>query len=145
MFYILAYDPGKTTGWAQFTDEPFTFKSGEVSFQEIGEQLDRLGGADLPIGKTAVVVENFTVTRATSMNHQAPWSLEVIGLLRYFALRNDLPFILQRPSNVKGLITDEVLRKAGVWDKGHPHARDALRHGLYYLMTELGKGKEFLR
>lgn len=76
---------------------------------------------------------------------QQPWSLECIGLIRYFASHYQIPFHLQAPSQAKSLITNDVIKRAGLHVPGQPHAMDATRHALFYLTTKQRVLQECLR
>jgi hypothetical protein len=46
-----------------------------------------------------------------------------------------IPIVYQTASQAKGIITDERLRKWGLWHRGSAHVRDAHRHLCLYLRT----------
>lgn len=89
------------------------------------------------------VIERFKMNSKVSPQ---PWSLETIGLVRYFAARYQTPLHLQGPSEVKNLIKNDVIQRADLWipSKGG-HQMDAVRHALYYLIIEKGLLKECLK
>jgi len=138
---ILAIDPGLATGIAVVTQ-----KNGNLSIWSARE-LDPiktgayaqamlsdpfvLGASDLEI-----VIERFTITAATAKNSQAPWSLEVIGMIKWL-VHDELNWdpdtiIMQGPAEAKRLITNDILKKHGLWHKGgQGHANDAIRHAVY--------------
>ena len=82
-----------------------------------------------------IVCERFIITAQTGKLSQAPWSLEQIGALRFFAHRLGIPFELQSAADAKRFATEDKLRRAA-WarPKGAGHARDAQRHLLVYLV-----------
>lgn len=89
-------------------------------------------------GPTVVVCERFIINVNTVGNSQAPWSLELIGVSRYLAAKHDCAFVLQTPADAKNFMKDERVKKLGWWQKGKPHANDALRHlGLYVFTHKL--------
>ncbi len=81
-----------------------------------------------------VVVERFTITTETGKKSQAPFSLELIGSIKYICRVNGAPVpVLQTPVDAKSFAPNPRLRALGLWHKGgHGHALDALRHGLLY-------------
>jgi len=87
--------------------------------------------------EAAIVCERFTITVKTAQNSQAPWSLEVIGMLRWLLWKHwhvdpEDVLILQQPADAKRLVNNDLLRRIGLWHRGgEGHANDALRHGVY--------------
>lgn len=80
--------------------------------------------------RVAVVGERFIINQATVTNTQAPWSLEVIGAVRYMCVKYGCgELVLQNPSDAKKLVTNDIIKKLGWWTKGTAgHDKDALRH-----------------
>jgi hypothetical protein len=78
----------------------------------------------------SVVGERFIINAATATNTQAPWSLEVLGAVRYMCVKYGCgELALQNPSDAKKLISNEIIRKLGWWVPGTKgHDKDALRH-----------------
>lgn len=148
---IIGIDPGLTTGLVSFTvveDEIACIESYELDYRGVGSYLSTaLHQGDL------VACESFTITLATAKKSQAPWSLEVIGIVRYMCSRYQLEPRLSAPVTNKGLISDGVLKRAGLYDFYDPmtgkkpasnHIRDAARAALYLTITELGLMKHVL-
>ena len=82
-----------------------------------------------------VACESFRITAHTAKLSPAPWSLEIIGALRWLCHRNGIGFTLQTPGDAKRFATDTKLDKLG-WARppGAGHARDAQRHLLLFLV-----------
>lgn len=134
---IVAWDPGLVTGvciWENDDVEGF-----QCTFRQVGDLLLALSAPDVMQKDAVVVCESFTINNQTARNSQAPWSLEVIGLIRYFSMVQHLEIFFQQPSAAKRLITDDVIKRAGLWKKGAPHQMDATRHMMLYDITS-GKG-----
>lgn len=81
-----------------------------------------------------VVLERFTITAETGKKSQAPFSLELIGSLKYICRVNGAAKpVLQTPSDAKNFAPNPRLKALGLWHKGgHGHALDALRHAVLY-------------
>ena len=47
---------------------------------------------------------------------------------------NNIPTHKQMASTAKTFATDKKLREWGFWERGMRHARDAIRHGCYFLL-----------
>lgn len=139
---VLAVDPGLLSGVAIFdfiTPETLTLSySGELPWNELGELAER----EIAAHKTsmAVVCERFTITAKTAQNSQAPWSLECIGMLQWLAYKHDAgDFTLQAVNEAKNMFPNDRLKTLDYWHRGgEGHARDAIRHGLLYSLTQLG-------
>lgn len=48
--------------------------------------------------------------------------------------------VMQSPSNAKTTMTDDRLRRLGLWLPGQPHARDATRHLVLYMRRRKERG-----
>lgn len=81
-----------------------------------------------------VVVERFTITAETGKKSQAPFSLELIGSIKYICRVNGAPKpVLQMPVDAKNFAPNPRLKALGLWHRGgHGHAMDALRHAVLY-------------
>lgn len=133
MTRIVGIDPGLVTGLVSFNvdeDQIHCLESYELSFMGVGHYL-----ASRLTKETVVVCEAFLITAQTAKNSPAPWSLETIGLARYFAELNGCQFKLYPPAFHKRLITKEALQKAGLYVSGE-HARDAASVALYNILVE---------
>lgn len=151
MLHIYSFDPGETTGWCHISihedGEVGVFNCGETDHLGIGNMLFDNQALKHVLSKkeieTVFVIEKFIMNSKIT---QSPWSLETTGLIRYFALRYNVPLIdTQKPSEVKNLITNDVIKRAGFWVPGQGHAMDSVRHCLWYLIVKRGKLKECLR
>lgn len=127
--YIIAFDPGVTTGvaWTGFRGDIIgeQVENGAIGIHEyLKDQFDNYG---LP---EAIVYEKFFYQQRDKV---VLTPVEVIGVLRVMAYLNDIKFQGLSASQAKGFWTDKKLKKAGVYEVGMKHANDAIRHLLYYL------------
>lgn len=148
LIHVWAFDPGQTTGWCHlsvFENEVGVFNCGEADHFQIGNMLYDNPALKAAVKNTSVdtifVAERFTMTSKVS---PAPWSLETIGLIRYFASFYQIPFYLQTPSQAKTLVSNDILKKLGLYNPGKGHAMDATRHAVFRLITKEGCLKECL-
>ena len=120
----LALDPGETTGVG------YRGEDGELrGLQWPGEDIMAvLEGMHAVYGLDEVVVENFISRPGPAVNLTAPVT---IGRIVAWAEVNEVPVVLQTPSQAKTVITKDRLRALGGWVRSQEHARDALRHLLY--------------
>jgi hypothetical protein len=150
--YVLAVDPGKTSGVALLRKndqtlggEPSLVWSDELEWPQVGTRIE----ATLTslYGKVDVVVERFTINKSTVAKTQAPWSLEIIGVIRWLAWKSNAGEIhLQEPGSTLRFVTNERIKALGMWHKGGAgHAMDAIRHAVFYLVTQEGWRPKILR
>lgn len=135
MSRILAIDPGKMTGMSCWTIEKgkdpvleWTAEVDEDTFaQPIRHEFDRHPDIE-------IVCERFVITTQTGKNAQAPYSLELIGVLKQEMRdrgRSTSEIVFQSPANAMKLFPNDALKKLGYWHKGGAgHALDSIRHGL---------------
>lgn len=139
--FLLTVDPGKTTGWAIWDREQRRFEdSGEHDF----ESFCRIAKTHLSTHGhcTTVICERFTITANTAKNSQAPWSLEVIGVMRWLCRLHHAEFgKMQQPSAAMTFATNERLKQIDWYVVGADHERDARRHLLLALVS-LGEQPE---
>ena len=133
----LSYDPGRTTGWARFSDTGDALGYGQVSMDELlahVESMIELHNDD-PI--KVVIVEDFVLFghKAKQQTGSRMEASQAIGILRTLADRTGAKFFLQ-PSNIKSLAEKWTQLSA----KGKVHSKthwiDAFNHGAYYLIKQ---------
>lgn len=136
--HILGIDPGSTTGIAYITRGPGGYMeamTGQCPPDEVLRSLDQTPPA-LIAHLEAVAIERYVITRRSMYGGPASTDpLNVIGVVQEWATQHNIPVVLQPPSDVKNLITDDVLKYFLLWIKARPHARDAIRHALYWLVV----------
>lgn len=135
---IWSVDPGLLSGWCHISvldNKVSLFKTGEGDHFEIGKMFhDNPALTNASEHDFTIIVESF---KQNARMKPAPWSLETLGLVRYFAHVYNIPFIIVNPSEHKTLITNAVIKRAGLWSptKGG-HQNDAVRMSLYFLIKE---------
>lgn len=140
--YVLSVDPGKMTGMALFSyeggSEPVLEWSKELEQHEVAEALRSALWSPEMRPNLEIICERFTINAQTVRNSQAPYSLEVIGIVKQCLHDNDRPMddiYFQPPSEAMGMFTNENLKKLGYWHRGGKgHALDAIRHALLRLV-----------
>jgi hypothetical protein len=137
--YILALDPGKLTGVALLRREagvvdPILEGSWELQQDEIAPIVRDIIWNPIIKNDIDIVCERFIINAQTVRNSQAPYSLEVIGILKQCLFDNGKTaeeIYFQAPANAMAMFTNEKLRKLGYWHRGGAgHALDAIRHAL---------------
>lgn len=137
--WMLCIDPGLVSGLASLhydTREGMTVvQSMEGDLCLVGEFTRAFLQTYTP-NEAEVVAERFIITERTVRNSQAPWSLEVLGVVRWLVydlwrLPVEDAVILQSPADAKRLVPNEILHQTGLWHRGGAgHANDAIRHGV---------------
>lgn len=135
--YVLGVDPGKKTGIAMWEAMP-----GHLAYTAELDQIDFCSWADRFLsvpggGKGSIIVACESYTMGTAVRSPAPWSLEVIGTLRYLCHKHEQHFRLQTPVDAKNFASNDKLKLAGFYVVGQEHARDAARH-LLLALVQLG-------
>lgn len=132
---LLALDPGKTTGWALFTGCTFV-SAGQLATSSQQEALQLLEVRLFEAKPTLVVIEDYRVYANRTQQH-AGSSLStprLIGMIETLLLQRSIPFHKQPAGVAKQFVTDDRLRAWDLYSRGLKHARDAIRHGVYYVL-----------
>lgn len=140
--YILAIDPGKTTGMTLFShdlgSEPVLEWSKELEQDEVADAVRGVLWDPVVRPNVDVVCERFIINAQTVRNSQAPYSLEVIGIVKQCLQDNGRPMddiFFQAPADAMSMFSNEKLKKLGYWHRGGAgHALDAIRHALLKLV-----------
>lgn len=132
--YLLAIDPGLMTGVCLIDlsdpENPVKVWSKEVTVQEFHDNIEKLISHE----ETHVVIENFLITVETGKLTDAPWSLELIGVVRYLCYLSGKVLDLQTPAQ-KPFADNDKLRAVDFWHVGEAgHANDALRHAMVWIV-----------
>jgi hypothetical protein len=135
--YLLAVDPGLATGVALLditdTENIFVVNTWECDVEEFYDLAEKVLE---DFGEIEVVAERFIITVQTAKLSQAPWSLEMLGILKFLCRKYKHRITLQKPSE-KTFAPNDKLRLAGFWHRGGDgHANDALRHALVYIVNQ---------
>lgn len=130
----LAFDPGKTTGWAMFEpDNGMLVDSGQASLEQLMSLCREWETLDLQ----GVIYEQFRVFRHKAMQ-QTGSKMEVaqaIGIIKSLAHHKNLQPVVQE-SNIKSIAEKWTGIKVPA-DHSISHRYDAILHGSYHL---IGKG-----
>ncbi len=134
---LLSFDPGETTGFARFQDGHLTWHE-ELKTPTVHDAAPILASLITPLCK--VVVENYQVYKWRQKQHVGDTlhTPRIIGCIETLcALQGHKP-AKQTAQNAKGFVTDEKLKAWGMYVKGQPHARDAIRHAAFYILFHKG-------
>lgn len=135
--YVLAVDPGLATGLALI--DRATLKPEWVWEGAWEETTDRVARALVDHKDDIdVVIEKFTITIQTAKHAQAPWSLEVIGMVKLLCKQYGYKpenIKMQSPGDAKAFTDNDKLRRLDWWVRGSKgHGHDAGRHAALHLL-----------
>lgn len=148
---VFSVDPGLASGVALLNtvDDPGIIQMGswEMNPYETMDATQNIIDTYKDDFDLRIVVERFTITAETGKKSQSPWSLEIIGAIKYICHKNRLPEpALQTPSDAKNFVPNARLKALGLWHKGGGgHAMDALRHAVLYAVKNGYRDKRLLQ
>lgn len=135
---LLSLDPGETTGFAVWRSDP-----DKIVLERCGQldsrTIDKFNGEALHYaifgGVDHVVYERYSVYahKAQQHVHSDVPTLRVIGSIETLCAQLGLSNSQQTAQVAKGFCTDDFLKRMYLWVKGMKHARDAIRHGAYFM------------
>ena len=134
-YELLSVDPGETTGYAIFKNGQL-FKTGQIAVKEQG--LVSIYKEFQTMYFDHIVIEDYRIYPSKLKDHSLNevFTVKVIGAIELmFQIRQDPPkFIFQMATVPKSFVTNEKMAAWDMWAKSKPHAREAVRHGIYYLL-----------
>ena len=133
---LLALDPGETTGWALLTEGHKLLRSGEIKTKTVEIGIPALQELLKKYKPNFVVYEHYRVYqhKAKDHAHSDLHTSQFIGAIKAVCIVWDIPYYAQMASVAKGFCTDEKLKDWRLYKRGEKHARDAIRHGIYFLI-----------
>ena len=132
---ILSLDPGETTGWAVFENGEL-LAAGQLDTSAI-EQSAAVIQSLIKIHTPAIVVyEDYRVYgwKADAHSWAALHTPQLIGAIKTICSLLSIPTHTQMAQVAKQFCTDTKLKEWGMYQKGLKHARDAIRHGCYFIL-----------
>lgn len=136
---VLAFDPGETTGYCCFVTDKENCKidlAGQIKTWPLELAVRDFTDLLVKMQPDKVVFESYQVYEWKAEDHS--WSqiptVQVIGCLQTLLIQMSIPYTTQTAQVAKQFCKDEKLEEWGFWLKGLRHARDAIRHGCYFLL-----------
>lgn len=135
---LLCLDPGHTTGYCVFRRGLLTIsgqiktvnQDDSINWNEVRQLVEN-------IKPTQVVMEDYRVYSHKLERHsfsRVP-TLRLIGAIDYVCWERSIPVFYQMATQAKGFVTDDKLKRWGLYEQGQRHSRDSMRHGLYFIIT----------
>lgn len=138
---ILAVDPGKKSGLAEFSlDHKSIWIGYEMDRFELLDHVHNVfdwWGKDLVEGRILVVAEKYIITPKTSQLSQQPDALKINGALEWMCHKYEQKYEEQSQSTAKKIAQDKRLHDLGLYYPGRGHANDATRHMIFALERHL--------
>jgi hypothetical protein len=131
---LLVLDPGETTGWALFEDGKLS-TAGQLGTKQEG--WIAIHSLFHHIQPNMVVYENYRVYQHKLERHSNSevYTVRLIGVIEFLCeIIHGIPHYNQMAHEAKGFVSDDKLQKWGYYKPGLKHARDAIRHGCYFLL-----------
>jgi DNA-directed RNA polymerase specialized sigma subunit len=134
---LLCLDPGKTTGWCLFENGKLT-RWGQVPECYDDKNIDVAGLTTLfnDVQPDFVLYEDYRVysNKLDRHSYSPVMTVRLLGLIETYCQMNNIPTHKQMATTAKNFCTDAKLQQWGFWQTGMRHARDAIRHGCYFLL-----------
>lgn len=134
---LICFDPGKTTGWCTFVDGKLD-KVGHIEHCYDDNNIDAT--AILKVLQEEqpdfILYEDYKVYAHKLARHtfNPVFTLRLIGAIETYGQITGIPTHKQMAVTAKNFVTDEKLKSWGFWETGMRHARDAIKHGCYFLL-----------
>jgi hypothetical protein len=136
---VLAFDPGETTGWAVFhrtTENTELIDAGQATTWPLKVGVENFNTLFQQFSPNIIVYESYHIYswKANQHKNSEVATIQVVGCLQTLAIQNVLPYTAQTAQIGKTFVNDAKLEDWGLWIPGLRHARDAIRHGCYYIL-----------
>lgn len=147
---LITLDPGETTGWSKWIDGVL-LASGQLETSDIrnsvkpiqkwiGQQTgrDELDVGDYHLYPVQFIMEEYRIYGWKTESHA--WStvhtIKLIGLFETLLTQWGISYQFQGAGLAKTFADDDKLTSWGFWKRGEKHARDALRHAIYFYCSK---------
>lgn len=134
---LICFDPGKTTGWCTFVDGKLE-KVGHIEHCYDENNIDATAIVKILQEEQPdfILYEDYKVYAHKLARHtfNPVFTLRLIGTIETYGQLQGIPTHKQMAVTAKNFVTDEKLKDWGFWETGMRHARDAIRHGCYFLL-----------
>lgn len=137
---ILAFDPGETVGWAVYTNNDFTRNQIQTKNKTTKtfepKAIQFLESLFTHYKPDHIVFETYQIYDWKTKDHSFSevYTAQIIGVIKYLALKHELPIFGQTAQIAKQFCTDEKLKAWRLYSTKLKHSNDAIRHLLYHLI-----------
>lgn len=130
---VYGFDPGVTTGWAQFKqegDDADIISWGDFPFQDLEDELDKMPAPEL------VIIESYKTRAATAhlgTKKEVKTTIEVEGIIKSWARRHKAK-VVEQPNTIKA-IAQRLTQVMPPSRHSLSHKVDAYNHAMYYMIN----------
>lgn len=137
---LITFDPGETTGYSIW-DNSKLVECGQLNTFQVRASVNTMRYwldqkfENIPKDQRYVVIEEYRVYAHKAEGHAQDnmHTSRFIGSLETLLTLRGIKYEMRGAGLAKGFATDEKLKDWGMWQRGERHARDAIRHGVYFL------------
>lgn len=131
----VALDPGETTGWSAW-DSYNLVGSGQITTNKWPDAAKAVSLILQEYGPVNVVHETYRIYKWHTQDHtwSKLWTPRLIGGIEMYCAIYDFHLTGQTAQVAKNFCTDAFLNEHNLYKEGQVHARDAIRHGAYFLL-----------
>lgn len=142
MIKVVAFDPGKTTGFATGEIEKYTTIPSVLLVTSAQAQLTHTDLYEFLTNyePNYIICERFDF-RMEARTGLELISRELIGVINLYTDIKKCTLVMQTPAQAKGFWTDKKLLANHLYRRGNDHANDAMRHLMYWY--KFGSGHQF--
>jgi hypothetical protein len=136
---LVTFDPGQTTGYSIWDNRELT-ECGQLATFPVNKSVDMLERwirekeVASPTSEVRVVIEEYRVYQHKTEQHaqQDMHTSRLIGCLETLLVLRGIRYEMCGAGLAKTFATDDKLEAWGFWKRGQKHARDAIRHAVYW-------------
>ena len=132
---LLALDPGETTGYAIFHEQELK-EAGQQPTKDVGKAFLLIKRLVYDNKITDLVMEDYRIYAWKKESHT--WASlhtpRLIGAIEGLCAEFEMQAHKQMAHTAKTFVNDNKLKAWDFWLPGSPHARDAIRHGCYFIL-----------
>lgn len=155
---VLSLDPGETTGWSVFYvyDRMLTTEDkggttgidlvdcGQVTTPDIESATREYQHLIVQFRPDHIVAEDYRVYgwKVNEHSFSEVITARLVGNIETLCTLRGIPFHKQMAQIAKQFCTDDKLKVWDLWIKGKRHARDAIRHAIYWILFNYPKLEE---
>jgi len=133
---LITFDPGQTTGYSIW-DDAHLVEADQLPTNEVRDSVRWLRDWIEWKKPVWVVIEEYRIYSWKTESHA--WSdihtIRLIGCLETLLTLYGARYSMQGAGLAKTFANDDKLEAWGYWKRGQKHARDAIRHALYFYCT----------
>lgn len=146
---LIALDPGQTTGYSVWEYQPTDIatrltqiEAGQLNTWPMENAVKSLDLLFVKHNPNLIIHESYHIYawKTDDHTHSSVPTLRVIGCIETLCIQRNIPLDYQSAQVAKNFVADKKLNDWGLWIKGQRHARDSIRHAIYYLMFRKSDG-----